>query len=99
MEKENQTEREKSEYLLAELKQLQQKELSSKNVVVTSPTSSTNNDHQIVMDHHTEDEGDDDMMKENDDPKAEESFNNFLSLRKQLRRSIFKREEVSFVFV
>jgi hypothetical protein len=51
------------------------------------------------MDHHTEDEGDDDMLKENDDPKAEEFFNNFLSLRKQLRRSIFKREEVYLVCV
>lgn len=41
-----------------------------------------------------EDDEDHDMLKENEDPQSLESFNQFLSLRKQLRRSIFKREEV-----
>ncbi|KAG2237930.1 hypothetical protein INT48_002491, partial [Thamnidium elegans] len=48
------------------------------------------------IDHPTEDEDDEDhdMLKENEDPKSLESFNQFLGLRKQLRRSIFKREEL-----
>lgn len=45
-----------------------------------------------------EDDEDDDLQKENDDPvirgETTASFQSFLSLRKQLRKSIFKREEV-----
>lgn len=44
-----------------------------------------------------EDDDDDDMHKENEDPTGAESFNSFLSLRKQLRKSIFKREEVNIL--
>ncbi|KAK4519159.1 uncharacterized protein ATC70_009391 [Mucor velutinosus] len=46
-----------------------------------------------------EDEDDDDvddrsMMKENDDPKDKDTFTSFLNLRRQLRKSIFKKEEL-----
>ncbi|GAA5799584.1 hypothetical protein HPULCUR_005000 [Helicostylum pulchrum] len=82
LEKENYKERQHSQSLVIEL-QLQ-----------------TNNHESSPMlksiEHATEDEDDEDhdMLKENEDPKSLESFNQFLSLRKQLRRSIFKREEL-----
>ncbi|GAN11456.1 kinesin-domain-containing protein [Mucor ambiguus] len=44
-----------------------------------------------------EDEDDDDdrsMMKENDNPKDKDTFSSFLNLRRQLRKSIFKKEEL-----
>ncbi|KAI8636332.1 kinesin motor domain-containing protein [Parasitella parasitica] len=47
-------------------------------------------------DEGEEDDDDDDQSttKENDDPEAQQSFESFLSLRKQLRKSIFKKEEL-----
>lgn len=50
-----------------------------------------------------EDDEEDELQKENDDPivlgeerglETTAAFHHFLSLRKQLRKSIFKREEV-----
>jgi kinesin family protein 20 len=47
-----------------------------------------------------EDGDEDDAIKENDDPLNRNSFDTFLDLRKQLRRSIFKKEEVNiYIFV
>lgn len=59
-----------------------------------SGASSPLSQKDSTVDQNTEDEEDDDLLKENNDPKTEEAYNSFLYLRKQLRRSIFKREEV-----
>lgn len=45
-------------------------------------------------DEEEDDDDDHSMMKENDDPKDKNAFNSFLNLRKQLRKSIFKKEEL-----
>jgi hypothetical protein len=63
--------------------------------IIDSRSSTPLSNKFFTTDHQTEDEDEDDILKENDDPKVEQSFNNFLRLRKQLRRSIFKREEVN----
>lgn len=51
---------------------------------------------QRIADEDEEDDDDDDrsMMKENDDPKDKDTFTSFLNLRRQLRKSIFKKEEL-----
>ncbi|CEP17237.1 hypothetical protein [Parasitella parasitica] len=51
--------------------------------------------HSTEKEEEEEDDDDDQSLtKENDDPKAQDAFNTFLSLRKQLRKSIFKKEEL-----
>ncbi|KAG1082262.1 hypothetical protein G6F42_022641 [Rhizopus arrhizus] len=50
---------------------------------------------QHIADEEEDDDDDDrSMMKENDDPKDSDNFNSFLNLRRQLRKSIFKKEEL-----
>lgn len=51
---------------------------------------------QRIADEDEDDDDDDDssLMKENDDPKDKDTFSLFLNLRRQLRKSIFKKEEL-----
>ncbi|KAL9551919.1 hypothetical protein MBANPS3_004027 [Mucor bainieri] len=51
---------------------------------------------QDIADEDEDEDEDDDrsMMKENDDPKDKDTFTSFLNLRRQLRKSIFKKEEL-----
>lgn len=77
LEKENQKERDNSNYLQQKLDQQKQ------------------GDQEDEEEDDEEDDDDDhSMMKENDDPKDKNAFNSFLNLRKQLRKSIFKKEEL-----
>jgi hypothetical protein len=85
LEKENDREREHSRSLRAEL----EKHLGGIQGDKTPVSMSSQMD-----DRHLEDEDEDDVSKENDDAQNLDSFNAFLDLRKQLRRSIFKKEEV-----
>lgn len=86
LERENQKEREYSRSLREELQKH----------VETSGDKTPISISSQMDDHHSEDEDEDDKMKENNDPQNNDSFNTFLDLRKQLRRSIFKKEEVIY---
>lgn len=80
LEKENQKERDNSNYLQQKLNEQKQGD----------------QEDEEEDDEQEEEDDDDDhsMMKENDDPKDKSAFNSFLNLRKQLRKSIFKKEEL-----
>lgn len=93
LEKENQRESQNNEILLAALQKHTGKTISLESILQSGASSPLSHKDSTV-DQNTEDEEDSDLLKENNDPKMEESYNSFLRLRKQLRRSIFKREEV-----
>jgi hypothetical protein len=80
LEKENQKERDNSNYLQQKLNEQKQGD----------------QEDEEEDDEQEEEDDDDDqsMMKENDYPKDKSAFNSFLNLRKQLRKSIFKKEEL-----
>lgn len=93
LEQENQRESQNNEILLAALQKHTGKTISLESIIQSGASSPLSHKDSTV-DQNTEDEEDHDLLKENDDPKMDESYNNFLRLRKQLRRSIFKREEL-----
>lgn len=98
LEQVNQRESQNNEILLAALQKHTGKTISLESIIQSGASSPLSHKDSTV-DQNTEDEEDHDLLKENDDPKMDESYNNFLRLRKQLRRSIFKREEVQVVVI